>query len=253
MSNLSDTKSERELRFERARDEVLHGLQLDTGVGVLSERTLHAVLKRYYEPFEGSREVKLGRYIADIFGEDGVIEIQTGSLYALRPKLSEFLQVTPVTVVYPMTARRKLIWVDAKSGERTEGGVARRFRPIDVFGELWKLEPFLDHPNFRLHLLMVDVDEYRSFSGYDKRGRRRRGERLDRVPNAILEEYHLERPEDYAALCPENLPDEFGSTEFAAAAKISRQAAQTALRVLFKLGVMTREKSGNAYKYRFLW
>ncbi len=253
MSILSDSKTERERRFQHARDEVLNGLQLDTGVGVLSERTLHAVLKRYYEPFEGSREVKLGRYIADIFGEDGVFEIQTGSLYALRPKLSEFLEVVPVTVVYPMTARRKLIWVDAKTGERAEGGVAKRFKPVDVFGELWKLEPFLDHPNFRLHLLMVDVDEYRSFSGYDKRGRRRRGERLDRVPNAILEEYHLERPEDYAVLCPDDLPDEFGSAEFAAAAKINRTAAQTALRVLYKLGVMSREKSGNAYIYKFKW
>ena len=47
------------------------------GIGTLSEKTLHSVLKNYFEPFSENHEIKIGNYVADIVGENGIIEIQT--------------------------------------------------------------------------------------------------------------------------------------------------------------------------------
>lgn len=240
--------------FRRALDEVLYGRQLDGGVGVLGEKTLHAVLKRCYEPYEGSREVKLGRFIADVFSEDGVVEIQTGGFYPLVPKLAEFLEVTPVTIVAPIARRKRLIWVDRSTGAAEPPKPSpRRGCPCEIFRELRWIERFLVHPNLRIHLILLDLDEYREFHGYRKNGTRRRGERLDRVPTALVEQIRLERPEDYARLCPADLPERFGSAEFAAAAHIDRSTAQTALRILANLGVLARDTSTRPYTYEFVW
>lgn len=250
----SDAPPISEESFRRALDEVLHGFQLDEGVGVLSERTLHAVLKRCYEPYEGSREVKLGRFVADIFSEDGVIEIQTGGFYPLKPKLAEFLEVTPVTIVHPIARKRRLIWVDAKTGAAEPPKPSpRKGYSCEVFRELKWIAEFLAHPNLRIHLLMVDVDEYREFIGYRKNGARQRGERLDRIPTALVEQIRLERPEDYARLCPPDLPERFDSAEFARAAHVDRSTAQAALKVLADLGVLKRDASARPYAYEFAW
>lgn len=250
----SDNPPISEDSFRRALDEVLHGQQLDEGVGVLSERTLHAVLKRCYEPYEGSREVKLGRFVADIFSEDGVIEIQTGGFYPLKAKLAEFLEVTQVTIVHPIAHRRRLIWVDAKTGAAEPPKLSpRKGRVCEIFRELKWIGEFLAHPNLRIHLLLVDVDEYREYLGYRKNGARQRGERLDRIPTALVEQIRLERPEDYARLCPPDLPERFGSAEFSKAAQVDRSTAQAALKVLSDLGVLIRDASSRPYTYTFSW
>ncbi len=238
--------------FRRALDEVLHGQQLDEGVGVLAERTLHAVLKRCYEPYEGSREVKLGRFVADIFSEDGVIEIQTGGFYPLKKKLAEFLELTPVTIVHPIVRRRRLFWVDAATGETSDPKRSPRVGSlVEVFGELRWISEFLTHANLRIHLLLVDVDEYRIALGKRKNGATRRGDRLDRIPTALIEQFRLERPEDYAQLCPPDLPETFGSAEFAASAKVHRSVAQAAVRLLTDLGVLERLDGKPPYSYKF--
>lgn len=83
-------------------------------IGTLREKTLHAVLKQYYEPFSAMHEVKIGKYIADIINEDGVLEIQTGSFTSLQKKLDCFLTVTNVTIVCPVVRCKGLVWVDPK-------------------------------------------------------------------------------------------------------------------------------------------
>lgn len=58
----------------------------------MSEKTLHAVLKNYYEPDENKHEVAIDGYYADIFNDSGIIEIQTRQLNKLRDKLAVFLE-----------------------------------------------------------------------------------------------------------------------------------------------------------------
>ena len=63
---------------------------------------MHAALKSYYEPDFESREVKVGGFVADIVGENGIIEIQTRGFDRLGRKLDAFLEAVRVTVVYPV-------------------------------------------------------------------------------------------------------------------------------------------------------
>ena len=83
----------------------------------MSEKTLHAVLKMYYEPDEDNHEVAIDGYFADIYNEHGIIEIQTRQLNKLRDKLSVFLNEYPVRVVYPMPYEKYLSWIEPETGD----------------------------------------------------------------------------------------------------------------------------------------
>ncbi len=86
--------------FEQAKLKVLLKQNDPHGFGTLQEKTVHAVMKLYYEPDEDYHEVPIEGYIADIYTGERIIEIQNGNFNRLRPKLAAFLPLYPVTVVY---------------------------------------------------------------------------------------------------------------------------------------------------------
>ena len=47
------------------------------GIGTLKEKTMHAVLKNFYEPDVSHQEIKVDRFVADILRDNEIIEIQT--------------------------------------------------------------------------------------------------------------------------------------------------------------------------------
>ncbi|MGI6270527.1 MAG: hypothetical protein ACOYKJ_08365 [Candidatus Howiella sp.] len=241
-----------QLRFLESCDLVLRGEREQNGIGTLGEKTLHAVLKAYFEPLAVRREVPVGRYVADIVGEDGIIEIQTGSFTPLRPKLTAFLEAARVTVVYPVARRKWLSVIDPATGEE----VSRRRSPkagrvLDVLPELYRIEPFLTHPNFHLCVLLMDWIEIRL--PVPKSRRNRRGyARQDRIPLSLEGEAWFRRPEDYLQLLPdpEGLPDPFTSRDAAEAAGLRPGDASGLMGLLYRLGLARRVgKSGNAYLY----
>ena len=69
------------------------------GIGTLKEKTLHAVLKNFYEPDTACQEIKIDRFVADIQRGGEVIEIQTRNFNSMRKKLDKFLELYPVTIV----------------------------------------------------------------------------------------------------------------------------------------------------------
>ena len=77
--------------FDAARALAAVHPRAESGIGSLSEGSLHHLLKFYFEPDADRHEVGVGRYFADILNEDGIIEIQTRALYRLSPKLDAFL------------------------------------------------------------------------------------------------------------------------------------------------------------------
>ena len=95
-------------RFEEARRQGLAALEQREGIGTLKERSLHAVLKYWFAPDDACHERKVGRYVADVFDGERIVEIQTGSAYRLQPKLEAFLPAYPVTVVLPLVRRKTL-------------------------------------------------------------------------------------------------------------------------------------------------
>ena len=103
--------------FEEAKRKIIGIDRQRLGIGTLSEKTVHAILKNYYEPDEDRQEIPIENYVADIFAGGEIIEIQTRQFDKLRGKLSAFLPLYPVTIVYPIPREKWLIWIDQETGE----------------------------------------------------------------------------------------------------------------------------------------
>lgn len=238
------------VRFLAAFHKIAGKRHDDKGIGTLAEKTVHGVLKNFYEPDEDKQEVALDGYFADIYNDDGVIEIQTRSFNRLREKLAVFLNHYPVTVVYPMPCNKWVSWIDTRTGA-VEGRrkSPRHFNMYDVFFELYKIKPFLTNPNIRIHLVLMDMEELRLLNGWSA-DKKRGAEKVDRIPLGIREIITLAQPEDYLQFIPYELEDAFTSAQFAAACKISPDTARRALNILFAVGRVRRVgKQGNSYLY----
>ena len=195
-------------RFLQARKEALGRVGGAGGIGTLSEKALHAALKSYYEPDFESREVKVGGFVADIVGENGIIEIQTRGFDRLSRKLDVFLEAARVTVVYPVVPKRGLCWVDPETGEIFEKRKSpKKGAAYDVFPELYKIKNQLMHPNFRLCIPLLEVTDYKYLDGYGKQ-KKLRATRGERIPEALLGEVICESRWDYLNLLPGAVYDE---------------------------------------------
>ena len=219
-------------------------------IGVLSEKTLHSVIKRFIEPNEALQEVKVGGYFADIKNDDGIFEVQTRSLNRLRAKLTSYLEIETVTIVYPIPAVKRLTWIDAQTGELTSPRKSpKRGSYFDAFPELYKLDMLIANESLRVLLLMVDMDEYRYLNGWSADGKKG-STRHERYPIALADSLLLATKEDYEGLLPSDLCSPFTSKDFASAARIRTRIAQTVLTVLSKRGaVQCIGKSGRLNLY----
>lgn len=237
-------------RFEDACHAVIGCERERDGIGTLGEKTLHAVLKRYFEPCADCHEIKVGGFVADILGEDGIIEIQTAGFDRLRKKLAAFLDCTRVTVVYPIPQTKYLCWIDPATGAVTKKRKSPKTGTVcDAFYELYKIKPLLLHPHLRLCFVLLEMTEYRYLNGWSA-DKKKGSSRHDRIPTALRGELYAESASDYAALLPDALPPAFISKDLARSARLSRSSAQKALNVLYHIGAVRRVgKQGNAIVY----
>lgn len=238
------------LRFQTACDHVLQLQQKDTFIGTLSEKTTHAILKYYIEPNASFHEIRIGSFFADVKNEQGIFEIQTKQFYRLRNKLPFFLEEYPVTVVYPIVHHNYLHWIEPETGQIYPPRRSPKIGTIyHVLPELYQIKPFLNHPNFRLKLILLDVSEYRYLDGYGS-DRKKRATRCDRIPSALLAEEDFFTQKDYIKFLPNNLPATFTSHDYHLATKLPAKAASTALNILYEKQVIIRiGKRGNAFLY----
>jgi len=237
-------------RFREACNIVLCRSTPRNSIGTLSEKTLHAVLKRYYEPDAGRHEIKLGNYVADIVSDDGIIEIQTGNFNKLRNKLKAFLAENIVTLVYPLPHIKWLCWIDKETGEISKRRKSPKVgTPYDAFYELYKIKPLLRHHNLRLVIAMIDIIEYRNLDGWSN-DRKRGSSRNERIPLSIASELYLDCPASYVKLLPDSLPEKFTVKDYARASKLSNARAGIALNVLSSVGaILHAGKNGRACVY----
>lgn len=225
-------------RFEEICDAWLVSERERIGIGTQSEKSLHAILKRYFESDTRFHEVKIGTHIADIACDGEIIEIQTRDLYRLAPKLSTFLVENRVTVVYPIVVKKRIFWLDRDTGECHSARKSNKCgKEIDVLPELYGLREYLHDPNFRVCVILLDVNEYRALDGYGK-DKKKRASKLDRLPTALLDEFYLETAEDYRRFLPADLPVAFTSADFRKAASCPLWLAQRALNIFSHLGLI---------------
>ena len=220
------------------------------GIGTYNEKRLHRILKSYISENEDSYEIPMGRYVADIFEDGRITEIQTRDMERLLPKLRFYLEKTryPVTVVYPVIRDKAILRVDADSGE-----LIRR-RLSSIHGNLWDALPPLYHirellPNARLTIkvILIDAEEYRYSEAirYRKQGRYI----SELYPTELILEYELSDQESFKALLPDTSAP-FTAAEYSRAVKRKGRELYSALNLFCSLGLLDRQKDGNKYVYK---
>lgn len=236
-------------KFVKACDTVIYSEVVREGIGTLSEKTLHAVLKNYFEPNISNQEIKIGRHYADIYNGDEIIEIQTKQFNKLRNKLAAFLPEHKVTIVYPIAHEKILYWVNEETGEITKGRKSpKRGSKYQIFKELYYIKSYLNNPNLQFCITLVDLEEYRFLNGWSK-DRKKGSSCSDRIPVRIQDEIIVGNS-SYNTLIPEDLIENFTSKDFAKSAKVPLGLAQIALNILTEVNAVERiGKKGNLILY----
>ncbi len=238
------------MTWEDACASVIQNTRQRDGIGRLREKTVHAVIKAYLEEDPTRMEQKVGSFWADILREDGsIVEIQTGNFYKLSRKLEALLPQHKVEVVYPVIVQKDVIWIQEDGGMLPPHKSPKKGCRFDVLEELPAILPYLSHPNFCLHLLFLDADEYRLLNGRG-RNKKKGATHYDRIPGRLQGEEWYRTKEDYLAFLPA-LPEEFTAKEYGQAAKLTPRSTNRGLYVLKNLCLIEQcGKRGRAYLYR---
>ncbi len=219
------------------------------------ETSLHRELKAAYAGQGARLEVPLQAYRIDVVVGSQLIEIQHGSLAAIRRKITELVTSHRVLVVKPIVARKTLVKLDRKDGNVIERRLSpKRGTLADIFHELIYFTRLFPHPNLRIEIPLVDVEEWR-FPGHGRRRRWRRNdfqvadEKLVRIQSI----HELRSHRDLIKFLPHPMPKTFDTTQLAEHASIPRWVAQRVAYCLRKMGA-TEEiaKRGNSRVYRVI-
>lgn len=209
-------------------------------IGTLQEKLLHRIIKYYFEEDVTFHEIKVGSFYADILKEKEIIEIQTRAFNKLRKKLDCFLPNYKVTIVYPLPYNKWLCWIDEETGEVSSKRKSPKKGTIyDAILELYKINPYLSHPNLKVCLLFIDMEEYRTLNGWSL-DKKKGSSRYNRIPLGLVEEVYLNSSLDYHIFLSKELPLNFTSKDFQNVSPINRHKAQIALKILTDLGCVNR-------------
>ncbi len=234
----------RSARFSRICDAAMRERreQGTDGIGTLSEKWLHQIVKRYLTEDVSCHEIRVDasrRFVSDVRVGDHAFEVQTGSFAPMAKKIAYYLDHTDltVTVVHPIPVSRQLCWIDPVTHEISPPRrVPKRGKASDVLAALYPLLPYLTHPRLQIRVLLLEVQDFKLLSSSSPK---RRGERFERIPTALLEDRSFLSPSDFLPLLPPNLPSPFTVKQFSSASRIRGRDAYSAVRVLAALGLLS--------------
>lgn len=216
------------------------------------ETSLHRQLKLHYAGADGVVEVVCGGYRIDAVRGEELIEIQHGSLAAIRDKVRKLLKKHHVRLVKPIVANKVLIKLEARGGAE----VSRRRSPkrgtvLDLFDELVYFTRVFPHERLTLEVVLVDVEE-RRYPGHGKR--RRRGQRDFQIEDQhlvrVVESHTFASTACLRRLLPRRLPKQFHTGHLAERLKTPRWIAQRIAYCLREMGaVEVVGKQGNSILY----
>ncbi|MDR3312136.1 MAG: hypothetical protein LBS64_03280 [Spirochaetaceae bacterium] len=222
-----------------------------------NESSLHRALKEEYAArFGGTVEQVVDGKVCDIVAADGtILEIQTTSLAKLAPKIAALLPRHRIRLVYPLVT---LKYIEL----RDSGGtlISRRKSPKkqtihSIFRELTGIYPWLTHEHFLLEALEVTVAEQRVRTlepvqlPNKSRTFRRNWYKTGKCLLSRGDSRLFAGAADYAALLPQELPEEFSVRDLAQAG-VGKNAPLMRW-VLERMGVIVLlGKRGRARYYR---
>lgn len=229
------------------RQKGMHG-----SVGTQNEKLIHATLKNYYAPFSDEQEIKIGNFYADAVNENGIFEIQTRALKRLSEKLKQFTAGSHVTIVYPIEANVRTIYINTDTGEIVKEIPCRNYNPrLKIFSELYSIRDYILSENITVILVRLKLDKRVYFKGEmpDMRSRyARKKVYIEKTPLELMEEIRLDSPRDYTRWLPDGLPEQFTKKELCAAAK--DPAGSLRLELLRAAGLLEQVgKKGRCYVY----
>lgn len=218
------------------------------------ETSLHRDLKAQYAGNDAQFEVSLGGYRIDVTSGDRLIEIQLGSLAAIRDKVRALLKGHTIVVVKPIVVRKTLIKQSCQHGL----GTSRRQSPkrgtiLDLFEELVHFTQVFPHKRLTLEVPLIDIEEWR----YPGHGRRRRWRANDHQVQdqkliAVHKTYRFRTADDLARLVTCPLPQRFHTGHLAESLGVHRWIAQRIAYCLRQTGAVCMvDKQGNACLYQF--
>ena len=239
-----------ELRFSRLCHEELSRDKVREGIGLLEEKRLHSVFKRWIcDDFETHEQKVPGRgeksrkFVADVLTKEGeIFEIQTADLYPMRKKIEFYMNETDhtVTVLHPLIGKKQILWMHPQTGEITPARSTLREGVLHGVAQLKAYIPYLCTPRFHLIFPVIEAEEYRLLDGWGKGGKRG-SHRYELLPRALTEVYRLSTREDFLAIFPE-MPTEFTAKEFGKYTRLRGYDLYDVLAVFEGLGII--EKCG---------
>jgi hypothetical protein len=215
------------------------------------ETRLHRELKSLYSDDESQQEVTLDGYRIDVVSDGRLVEIQYGSLAAIREKICALVEKYDVLIVKPLAARKFLV------NKTRRGGPVKsaRYSPTrqnfyNLFDDLVHFVGVFPHPRLTLEVILTEQEEHRLPAG--RRRWRRKGYRVeDRLLRTISDRLFLRTADDLLALLPKGLSGRpFTTADIASKADIPRWLAQKMAYCLRETGAVdTVGKQGNTLIY----
>lgn len=219
------------------------------------ETSLHRQLKSLYVADAAQHEVVLGDYRIDAIRGNELIEVQHGSLAAIRDKIRRLLETHRVRVVKPIVARKTLVKLAEPGGEpQSTRKSPKRGTVLDLFDELVYFTRVFPHPRLTLEAVLVEVVETR-YPGRGKRRRRRKPDQEyqteDQQLVAVDSRHEFRKASDLLKLLPAKLPRPFHTGHLAEGLGVQRWIAQRIAYCLRHMGAVEEAgKTGNAILYR---
>jgi hypothetical protein len=210
----------------------------------------------------GRTEVRVGKFRVDAVapkadGRSELIEIQHGSLWAIRDKVRQLLARHPVRVVKPIIRRKRLVTCSEAGGPV----VGQRLSPrvgqfLELFDELIYFTQVLPHKNLTLDVPLVDIEEWRLPCDGRRGGRRRRWRKQfvveDQKLLSIEATVQISAAADLRRLLTVVPTTPFHTADLARALKVERWVAQRITYVLRKVGAAkTVGKQRGAWLYEW--
>ncbi|HXY34367.1 MAG TPA: hypothetical protein VEI07_09075 [Planctomycetaceae bacterium] len=215
------------------------------------ETSLHRQLKALYSAEPSGQEVRVETFRIDAVHQGRLIEIQQGSLGAIRTKIRRLLETHDVTVVKPLAARKLLIRRKRAGGAIISTRHSPRHETIaDVFADLVYFVDVFPNPRLTLEVVLTHQEEHR----VPARKKWWRGPDFcvtDRILVGIEGRVTLRSNADLLRLLPEGLGETFTTEEIARRAPMPRWLAQKMAYCLRKTGAIEPAgKRGNSWLYR---
>ena len=220
----------------------------------MPETSLHRDLKTHYAQREGEQEVRVDGYRIDVVSRRHLVEVQSGSLAAIRDKVQKLLDRHRVVVVKPIVVRKLLVKRAAREGEVVEQRLSpKRGSLLDLFHDLVHFTRVFPHPRLTLDVVLVEIEEWR-YTGHGRRRRWRHDDYQieDQKLVAMHQVHRLRTATDLARLIPCPLPTPFHTGDLARALGVHVRFAQRIAYCLRTTGAVREVgKRGNARLYEF--